>query len=189
MTIFLAIALGAFFGFALHRAGATHSENILRMLSMQELYLAKTILFAIGMTSVLLWVGVPIGLVDPGHFSVKATHLGVLVGGLIFGAGFALAGYCPGTAVAALGQGRRDAVWFVLGGLLGALAYMLAFPAVQASGVFDVWDAGKITLGTTGNERYLAVAGAWLMLVSGVVLMAGAALLPGARRDAGWPSA
>lgn len=183
MTIFLAIMLGAFFGFTLHRAGATHSENILRMLTLQDMYLAKAILFAIGLTSVLLWCGVPIGLVDPGHFSVKATHLGVLIGGLIFGAGFALAGYCPGTAFAALGQGRRDAVWFVSGGLLGAFAYMLAFPAIKSGGVFEIWDIGKMTLGATGNEDYAAVAGAWLLAAAGMALMAGAALFPGRRRS------
>ena len=181
MTILFAIVLGAFFGFTLHRAGATHSENILRMLSLQDLYLAKAILFAIGLTSVLLWLAVPIGLLDPGHFSVKATHLGVLVGGLIFGVGFALAGYCPGTAVAALGQGRRDAIWFVAGGLLGALAYMLSYPAIEASGIFGIWDAGKLTLGATGNEKFLSIAGAWLMAAAGAVLIAGATLLPARR--------
>lgn len=189
MTLVLAIVLGAFFGFALHRAGATHSENILRMLSLQDMYLAKAILFAIGLTSLLFWIGVPIGLVDPGHFSVKATHLGVLIGGLIFGAGFALAGYCPGTACAALGQGRRDALWFVAGGLLGALAYMLTFPLIAQSAVFETWAAGKITLGATGNDGYMAVAGAWLMAVSGVVLITGAVLLPGRRRSPRIPSA
>jgi uncharacterized membrane protein YedE/YeeE len=178
MTLLLAIVLGTFFGFTLHRAGATHSDNILRMLSLQDLYLAKAILFAIGLTSVALWVAVPIGLVDPGHFSVKATHLGVLAGGLIFGVGFALAGYCPGTAVAALGQGRRDAIWFVAGGLLGALAYMVVYPAIEASGIFAVWDAGKITLAATGNEHFASVAGAWLLAAAGAALMAGAALLP-----------
>ena len=104
MTVFLALLLGGFFGFALHRAGASHGDNILRMLTLRDLYLAKAIVFAIGMTSLFAWIAVPLGLLDPGHFSVKPTHLGVLLGGLIFGVGFALAAYCPGTALAALGR-------------------------------------------------------------------------------------
>ena len=177
MTLFLAILLGGFFGFALHRAGASHSDNILKMLSLKDLYLAKAILFAIGLTSLFAWAAVPLGLLDPGHFSVKATHLGVLVGGLIFGVGFALAGYCPGTSLAALGRGRRDALIYIVGGLAGAFAYLLAHAGIEASGLLDRWDLGKVTLAATGSG-YESLGGAWLMLVAGLALVAIASALP-----------
>lgn len=182
MTILLAILLGAFFGFALHRAAVTNSENILEMLTLRDFYLMKVTLFAIGLTTTLIWISVPAGIIDPGHFSVKATHFGVLIGGLIFGVGFALAGYCPGTAIAAVGQGRRDALWFVAGGLLGALVFTLAFDFVGTTGVFDAWALGKVTLGATGSEKFASVGGAWLMLLSGGLLLAGSLLIPTRRR-------
>jgi uncharacterized membrane protein YedE/YeeE len=181
MTIFLAILLGGFFGFALHRAGASHSDNILRMLTLKDLYLAKAIFFGIGLTTVFAWAAVPMGLLDPGHFSVKATHLGVLVGGLIFGVGFAMAGYCPGTSLAALGRGRRDAVVYIVGGLLGAFAYMLAHGSIVASGLLEHWDLGKVTLAATGSS-YESLTGAWLMVIAGLAMIGAAAILP--RRQA-----
>ena len=177
MTLFFAILLGTFFGFALHRAGASHPDNILRMLTFRDPYLAKAIFFAIGLTTLFAWAAVPLGVLDPGHFSVKTTHLGVLVGGLVFGLGFALAGYCPGTALAALGRGRRDAVGFIVGGLVGAFAYMLAHESIVASGLLEHWDIGKITLAETGSS-YEALAGAWLMSIAGLALIVVAVLLP-----------
>ena len=61
----------------------------------------RTILLAIGVGAVLLFGGLLTGFVDPGHMSVKAAQLAVPVGGALLGAGFAVAGYCPGTGLAA----------------------------------------------------------------------------------------
>jgi hypothetical protein len=46
-----------------------------------------------------------------------------IVGGLILGAGIALAGACPGTTLAQIGAGYRDAIFILLGGIAGALTY------------------------------------------------------------------
>ena len=70
---------------------------------------------------------------------------GVVVGGICFGVGMAIFGYCPGTSVAACGEGRRDAVAGVFGMLLGAGLYVVIFP--QLSALRSRWgDAGKITI-------------------------------------------
>ena len=48
--------------------------------------------------------------------SLKATNLGGnIIGGLIFGLGWGLLGYCPGTSAGALGEGRWDALWGIIG--------------------------------------------------------------------------
>jgi len=48
--------------------------------------------------------------------SIKATILGpVILGALVFGLGWGLLGYCPGTSMGALGEGRWDALWGILG--------------------------------------------------------------------------
>jgi uncharacterized protein len=71
--------------------------------------------------------------------------LGIVLGGLCFGAGMAIFGYCPGTSVAACGEGRRDAMVGVFGMLLGAGIYVVMYP--RLSGFLKSWgDAGKITL-------------------------------------------
>ena len=51
--------------------------------------------------------------------------------GLIFGIGWGLLGYCPGTSAGALGEGRWDAVWGILGMLAGAAIYAEAYPGPQ----------------------------------------------------------
>jgi uncharacterized membrane protein YedE/YeeE len=53
----------------------------------------------------------------------NATLWGNLVGGAIFGIGMAILGYCPGTGVAAIGDGSRDAITGVIGMVVGAALF------------------------------------------------------------------
>ena len=69
----------------------------------------------------------------------------MLAGGLIFGVGFAVGGFCPGTCVVGLAEGRRDALFALLGGIFGALVFTLFFDALLAP-VGKVLDLGKLTL-------------------------------------------
>ncbi len=182
MEIFLAIFLGTGFGFVLHRVGASNPENILNMLRLTDLHLMKAILLGVGLSSIGLFLLMAAGLIDSGHLSVKDSYAGVVIGGAILGLGFGTAGYCPGTGLAALGDGRRDAGAFVLGGLLGAFAYMVTYPAWKASGLLDHILGGKTTLAVTGNDAYGAVltgVPGWLVaLVVGLALVVVAWALP-----------
>ena len=94
MKILLAILLGGFFGFALAYVGATGFKNILKMLRLEDLSLAKIILFAIGFSSVLLSISSLFGIFDTSHLSVKTMNLGVIIGGLLFGVAFGAVGTC-----------------------------------------------------------------------------------------------
>lgn len=154
MNILLAIILGVMFGFALQKNGVTNTKNIEGMLSLKDFRVMKIILTAIGLSSFLAFVGLSVGLIDVGHVSVKAMNLGVIVGGAIFGLGWGVANYCPGTAVTALGEGKKDAVYFVLGGLLGAFAFMLMYNWFNDLNMFSSMFGGKTTLIETGNEKY-----------------------------------
>ena len=182
MTIFLAVLLGAAFGFVLDRIGATNPGYIIRMLNLSNLHLMKTIVAGIGIASVLLFAGLLLGLVDPGHLSVKTAYVGVFVGGLLLGVGFAVAGYCPGTGLTAMATGRVDALFFVIGGLVGAGFYMLAYGGVAATGLLEAVAGGKATLapvsGTDYSALYGAVAGEWLGIGIGFAFVVIAWLLP-----------
>lgn len=181
-TILLAVVIGAAFGFTLDRIGATNPGYIIRMLNLSNLHLMKTILLGIGVASVLLFAGLMTGLVDPGHMSVKGAYVGVFVGGILLGLGFAVAGYCPGTGLTAAATGRIDAVFFVLGGLVGATAYMLTYSSVKATGLLDSILGGKATVGTVSGTDYPALVsglpGEVIGLGIGVALIAVAWLLP-----------
>lgn len=182
IEILLALVVGGAFGFVLDRVGATNPGYIIGMLRLGDLHLMKTILFAIGVSSVLMFAGLLIGVVDPGHLSVKTAYIGVFVGGALLGLGFAAAGFCPGTGLAAAATGRLDALVFVLGGLVGAAAYMGSYAAVEATGLLDPVLGGKTTVGAVAGTDYPAllpgVSGEVVGLVLGAAFIALAFLLP-----------
>ncbi len=180
-SIILAIVIGVAFGAVLDRVGASNPTYIGKMLNLTNLNLAKSILLAIGFGSVLMFGGQMLGLVDVGHMSVKSAYIGVFIGGLMLGAGWALAGYCPGTGVVAAASGRKDALFFIAGGLLGAAAYMVTYPSWKASGMLDAIAGGKVTLGSVPGAKYdglMAVPGDVLGIVLGLVFIAVAFALP-----------
>jgi len=181
MEILLAIVIGALFGAVLDRVGATNPTWIGRMLALTNLNLMKTILLAIGFGSFLMFGGQMAGLVDVGHMSVKAAYVGVFVGGLMLGAGWAASGFCPGTGVCAAASGRKDALFFIAGGLLGAAAYMVTYPAWKASGMLDDVMGGKVTLGAvpdSGYEGLTAMSGDLIGIVMGLAFVVIAFVLP-----------
>lgn len=177
-SILLAIVIGLAFGAVLERIGATNPNWIGRMLNLTNLHLMKTILLAIGTGSVLMFVGQMIGLVDVLHMSVKSAYVGVFIGGLMLGAGWAASGYCPGTGVCAAATGRKDALFFIAGGLLGAAAYMVTYPAWKASGLLE---GVKQTLGTVPGSKFegmTALPGDVVGIILGVAFIALAIALP-----------
>jgi hypothetical protein len=177
-TIVLAIALGLAFGAVLDRIGATNPTVIVGMLTLRRIRLMKTILLAIGTGAILMFGGQMLGLVDVGHMSVKTAYIGVFIGGLMLGAGWAASGFCPGTGVCAAASGRRDALFFVAGGLLGAAAYMATYPAWKAVGLLD---GSAVTLGTVPGSKYeglFAMSGDILGIVLGAVFVLVAFVLP-----------
>ena len=182
MSIILAIVIGGLFGFTLDRVGATNPGYIIRMLNLSNLHLLKTIMLAIGVASLLMFGGILAGVVDAGHMSVKAAYVGVFIGGILLGSGFAIAGYCPGTSLTAAATGRKDALFFVLGGLFGAAAYMLAYSGVKATGILDNIAGGKTILGAVDGTKihYLieGVSGEIIGIVLGIVFIAIAAIAP-----------
>ena len=99
------------------------------------------------------------------------TWLSYIVGGLLFGVGFALAGYCPGTCVVGAAEGRKDALFTLLGGVVGAAAFTAAYPVVEAVFIKPL-NFGKLTLADLVHAPALAVAiGLALVLLAVVTLV------------------
>ena len=157
MDLVSAIILGTLFGFVLHRVGASNPQLIINMLRLKNFHLMKTILLSISVASVLLFIGMAVGFVNPGHLSIKTASWGVLIGGGILGMGWALSGYCPGTGVAAIGAGRKDVLFFLSGGLIGAWFYMLIYVYIKDTFLFTPLWGGKSTLALTPNNSVSAL--------------------------------
>jgi uncharacterized protein len=89
-----------------------------------------------------------------------------VLGGLLFGTGMAVLGYCPGTSMAAVGEGRKDAAAGVLGMLGGALAFVGAYPKIKP--VIETGRVGTRTLPElTGTSPWL-----WIAAMAGTVAAA-----------------
>jgi len=172
MDILLAIVLGGAFGFVLQRIGASNPHNIINMLRLTDLHLMKTILFGIAIASALLFIGLAAGVIEPSHLDVKTSYWGVLIGGIIMGVAWPFAGYCPSTSTAALGEGRKDAVFFVLGGLVGAYLYMLAYAHLQGSFLLKGILGGKVTLALTPDPSYPSLISGIPGLIPALVIAA-----------------
>ncbi len=152
-SVILALVFGIMFGFILYKTGAANPHRLINMLRLKDFTLMKVILFAIGFSSLLLFVLSSVGILNP-HFSVKTAYIGVIVGGLIFGIGWAISGFCPGTSVVAAGSGRKDAYVFIVGGLLGAFVFTLMYGDLKGTFLFDKILGGKTTLANTGIDKY-----------------------------------
>ena len=96
-------------------------------------------------------------LVDMANMSIKPTYiLGITIAGLIFGVGFAVAGYCPGTCVVAAAEGKTDAIVTVIGGLAGAMIYALVAPLMQ--GLIGMTNYGNVTFASAFDVNGLWIA-------------------------------
>lgn len=169
MQIALAILLGFLFGFTLQKSGAANPVKIIDMLRFRDLHLVKAILFGIGFAMIGLFVLLHFGVLNvASHLSVKSAYTGVVVGGVLLGAGWGMAGFCPGTGLVGLGAGRRDAWVFLLGGLLGAFLYTLIYGWIKGSFLFASI-GGKSTLAVTGNDAFPAL----FPQISGLILGCG----------------
>jgi uncharacterized membrane protein YedE/YeeE len=134
---------GMLFGFFLQKGRVLRYDKQIAALRLIDMTIVKFMFTAVLVAMVGVYLLKDLGLVK---LAVKPTNLGGnIIGGLLFGVGWGLIGYCPGTAVGALGEGRWDAAWGILGMLTGAALFAEAYPALKAS-VLTWGDFGKITL-------------------------------------------
>lgn len=155
--IILAIVIGLLFGFILQKTGAANPQKIINMLRLKDFYLMKVIFLSLGVSSAILFSLMALNIIDITHLSIKTAYFGVLVGGAIFGLGWAISGFCPGSSIVAIGARRMDALFFVLGGLLGAFAFTLAYSFLQQTFLFEKLFGGKATLAETGVDKFTAL--------------------------------
>lgn len=128
-VLLLGFVTGIAFGYILQSVGVARCGCIFDALNLRNMKAVKMMLTAVAVGSLIVYPASALGWVTIGGKTLYV--LGLIVGGALFGAGFALAGYCPGTALAALGAGRKEVLSVVAGGLVGALAYAIAYPVLE----------------------------------------------------------
>ncbi|BCA78897.1 DUF6691 family protein [Desulfuromonas sp. AOP6] len=156
---------GVAFGFILQKGGVLRYDKQLGVLRLIDMTIIKFMLTSVlvGMVGIYLLVDLELA-----KLSLKTTILGGnIIGGLIFGIGWGLLGYCPGTSAGALGEGRWDALYGILGMVAGAAVYAEAFPLMKRT-VLTWGNLGKITIPQVLGVNHWPVI---LVFVVGAVLL------------------
>ncbi|MGZ8531328.1 MAG: YeeE/YedE thiosulfate transporter family protein [Candidatus Binatia bacterium] len=127
LSLVQGLVFGLIFGFLLQKGGVAKYDILLGALLFTDATVAKVMLSAIIVGMVGIFSMYALGLVK---LHVKPTRYAAnIIGGLLFGVGFALFGYCPGTGGAALGQGNYD----VIAGIVGLMAGSFLFAEASRS--------------------------------------------------------
>jgi len=143
MSLIYGLVTGILFGILLQKAEVLRFDKQVGALRLMDMTIFKFMLSAIAVGAVGVYLLKDLELIK---LSLKGTSIGAQVlGGTLFGIGWAILGYCPGTAGGALGEGRIDAIWGILGMLFGGGIYALAYPFFKAN-VIGIGNFGKITL-------------------------------------------
>ena len=162
----LATLVGVLFGFWLERAGFGSSRKLTAIFYLRDFAVLRVMFTAIVVAALGLCVLASQGLIDESSlYAPDSLLLAQAVGGLLFGAGFVVGGWCPGTAAVGLASGKVDALVFLLGAGLGSIAYAALWPvvaplsAVGACGVMGLPGVlGLSPLTTTGLVTVMALA-------------------------------
>lgn len=124
-----AFLAGLLFGALLQAVKIDTFEKVASFVSLKDLTVLKFLLTAVGVGTITLFPLITLGVAS---FHIKPLMLvGIVAGGILFGIGMALLGYCPGTAVIAIGNGALDALAGVVGGLLAGALFTLSYPFIK----------------------------------------------------------
>ncbi len=142
--LIIGLFIGILFGFFLQKGQVTRYEAIVGQLLLMDFTVMKVMLTAIltGMIGVysLRAIGIVELKIKPGSWGATG------IGGLIFGAGMAILGYCPGTTTGAVGQGSLDALaGGITGMIVGGMVYARIYPKIKDK-ILQKGDFGKLTL-------------------------------------------
>lgn len=137
------LTFGIAFGFLLQKGGATKYDVIVGQLLLTDFTVLKIMLTAVLTGMIGLYALKALGLIE---LSIKPGSAGKnIIGGLIFGVGFAVLGYCPGTIAGAIGNGYLDALSGGLVGIvIGAMLFAALYPRLK-EGLLKIGDFGYLT--------------------------------------------
>lgn len=158
-----ALVIGLFFGLALEQAGFGSSRRIAAVFLLRDMTVVKVMFSALVTAMIGLAAAEALGLINTENIYLMPSFFGAqAVGGLLFGAGFALSGWCPGTSAVGLASGKLDALLFIASAVVGTVIFNELFPVLGP--LFTWGEAGAVTLWQSLNmDRE------WLILIIAVV--------------------
>lgn len=166
--IWIGIISGIAFGFVIQRVGATNPQKMFLAHLMRERYIPQFMLLVVMFSAI-------------GLFALEASGAGTTrvlptsivatgIGGIIFGIGWGLSGYCPGTCWAAVGEGRMDAVFTLLGGLAGTAVFAHLHEALIPA-LYMPTNIGQVALTDILGSRSVALGALLVFFGLGILLI------------------
>lgn len=160
----LGLLFGVVFGFLLQKGGVAKYEVLMGQFLLTDFTVIKVMLTAIIVGMLGIFSLRALGLVK---LHVKPVRYAAnIAGGLLFGVGLGLLGYCPGTGIAALGQGNYDAIAGIVGLMAGSYVYAETSGHLGST-IENIGNRGRIMLPDVLRMRlavFLAVFVPLLML-------------------------
>jgi hypothetical protein len=159
-TLIYGLITGIVFGFLLQRGQVLRYDKQLGALRLLDMTIVKFMLSSVLVGMVGVYFLKDLGLAT---LSVKQAILGGnVIGGLIFGIGWGMLGYCPGTSLGAVGEGRWDGLWGILGMFAGAALFAEAYPGIKST---------VLTWGNLGAISVPQVLGInhWLIIIPFII--------------------
>ena len=165
------VAIGVAFGWFLERGGLGSARRIAGQFTLADFTVVKVMFSAILTAALgLFWVG-RLGVVDLSLVWIPETRpLAQALGGVLFGAGFAIAALCPGTSCVAAASGRTDGFAAIVGLLAGTAIFVAAYPLVAP--IHDGASRGPLTIPQALGVPTGAVLLALALLAIGAFLLA-----------------
>ncbi len=140
-AFFAALVIGFLFGFVLERAGFGSSRTLAGIFYFRDMTVLKVMFTGVITTMIGLSYFLAFGILNPDSVYFMSTKYGAqIIGGLIFGIGFVMGGWCPGTAAVGVASGKIDALLFLGGAVFGSVIFNELFPIVK--GIFTWGDSG-----------------------------------------------
>lgn len=131
-ALLIALLIGFGFGFALEMAGFGSSRRLASVFYFTDMAVVKVMFSALITAMLGLSYMLAFGWIQLDQIFLMHTIYGAqIVGGLLFGVGFVMGAWCPGTAAAGLAAGRIDALVFVLGAIGGSILFNEIFPVIR----------------------------------------------------------
>ena len=158
IKILFGLVVGYLFGYILTRTGITKYPRVMSMLLLKDFKILKFMLTAVTISMLMFYTLGDLGLLK---LTLKTLDWGKLIGGLIFGVGMGLLGYCPGTMGARIGEGKKESIVALFGMALGIFIYALTFKSVKSL---------LLTKEINGDISVLLGVNHWVIIVPAAIL-------------------
>ena len=147
-ALLASLLIGVCFGFSLEQAGFGSSRRLAGIFYFRDMAVLKVMFTAVVVAMLGISYFLALGWIRADSIFLMPTIYGAqIIGGLIFGVGFVIGGWCPGTAAVGVASGKLDALVFLAGTVVGSIIFNEVFPAVRSiyswgdSGVRFVYDS------------------------------------------------